>query len=82
MTAAVDLAQEIREALVGGFSIPQVLILLQKAEKLLLAQAVKVAEYEDDHIFLSCLRAGGVDNWEWYGEACEDYRNIVGEDDD
>lgn len=24
-------------------------------------------------LFLECLNAGGVDNWEWYGEACQEY---------
>lgn len=26
-------------------------------------------ELIDDALFLDCLRAGGVDNWEWYDEA-------------
>lgn len=33
-------------------------------------------EYEQlrkDSYFLNCLRAAGVDNWEWYGDAVEEY---------
>jgi hypothetical protein len=29
----------------------------------------QAAEYEEDSIFLNCLRAGGVDNWEGYSHA-------------
>ena len=29
----------------------------------------------DDSLFLNCLRNNGVDNWDWYGEACEEYQN-------
>jgi hypothetical protein len=27
-------------------------------------------ELVEDQRFLECLRAGGVDNWEWWDEAC------------
>ena len=40
-------------------------------------------EYEemyDDSLFLNCLRNNGVDNWEWYSEAVEEYQNINGEE--
>ena len=36
-------------------------------------------EYEelmDDSLILNCLRNGGVDNWEWYGTAMEEYHSI------
>lgn len=38
-------------------------------------------EYEellDDSLFLNCLRNNGVDNWDWYGEAVEEYQQIKG----
>lgn len=28
---------------------------------------------EDDSYKLNCLECNGVDNWEWYSEALEDY---------
>ena len=31
----------------------------------------KYASLEEDSIFLRELEAAGVDNWIWYGEACE-----------
>ena len=34
------------------------------------------AEYDqllEDSRFLECLRRNGVDNWDWYGEACEEF---------
>lgn len=40
-------------------------------------------EYEelcDDSLFLNCLRNNGVDNWEWYSEAVEEYQQIKGEE--
>ena len=40
-------------------------------------------EYEemyDDGLFLNCLRNNGVDNWEWYSEAVEEYQQIRGEE--
>ena len=40
-------------------------------------------EYEellDDSLFLSCLRNGGVDNWDWYDEAVADYHKIRSEE--
>lgn len=40
-------------------------------------------EYEemyDDGLFLNCLRNNGVDNWEWYSEAVEEYQQIKGEE--
>lgn len=30
-------------------------------------------ELKDDSLFLTCLLDGGVDNWDWYGEAIVDY---------
>lgn len=39
-------------------------------------------EYEemyDDGLFLNCLRNNGVDNWEWYDEAVEEYQQIKGD---
>lgn len=40
------------------------------------------AEYDEllsDSRFLGCLQAGGVDNWDWYGEAQRDYIDTYGE---
>ena len=40
-------------------------------------------EYEemcDDSLFLNCLRNNGVDNWEWYSEAVEEYQQSKGEE--
>ena len=40
-------------------------------------------EYEellDDSLFLNCLRNNGVDNWDWYSEAVEEYQQIKGEE--
>lgn len=40
-------------------------------------------EYEqllDDSLFLNCLRNNGVDNWDWYDEAVEEYQQIKGEE--
>lgn len=39
--------------------------------------SITLAEYKelvDDSLFLGCLRAAGVDNWEGYEQACEVYR--------
>ncbi len=30
-------------------------------------------ELEDDSLFLNALQSAGVDNWEWYDEAQEQY---------
>ena len=41
-------------------------------------------EYEElkkDSMRLSCLFNAGVDNWEWYGDAMQEYRKEIGEDD-
>lgn len=35
--------------------------------------AKEYAELKDAAFKLSCLEAGGVDNWEWYNESLEDY---------
>lgn len=38
--------------------------------------SVKESEYLDlleDARFLRCLRNGGVDNWDWYDDACEEF---------
>lgn len=40
-------------------------------------------EYEellDDSLFLNCLRNNGVDNWDWYSEAVEQYQQLKGEE--
>jgi hypothetical protein len=37
-------------------------------------------EMYDDCLFLNCLRNNGVDNWEWYSEAVEEYQQIKGEE--
>ena len=40
-------------------------------------------EYEellDDSLFLNCLQNNGVDNWDWYSEAVEEYQKIKGEE--
>lgn len=31
-------------------------------------------ELKDELLFLECLRNGGVDNWDWYGEALSEYQ--------
>lgn len=44
---------------------------------------VKTDDYEellDDSLFLNCLRNSGVDNWDWYDEAVEEYQQIKGEE--
>lgn len=44
---------------------------------------VKTDDYEellDDSLFLNCLRNNGVDNWDWYDEAVEEYQQIKGEE--
>lgn len=28
-------------------------------------------------LFLNCLERAGVDNWDWYGEAQSEYRDII-----
>jgi hypothetical protein len=38
---------------------------------------LRKTEYDDiirSRMKLACLEGGGVDNWEWYGEAMQDYR--------
>jgi predicted house-cleaning noncanonical NTP pyrophosphatase (MazG superfamily) len=37
-------------------------------------------ELYDDYLFLNCLRNNGVDNWEWYSEAVDEYQQIKGEE--
>lgn len=46
-------------------------------------KVVDSEEYEellDDSLFLSCLQNNGVDNWDWYSEAVEEYQQIKGEE--
>lgn len=46
-------------------------------------KVVESDEYEellDDSLFLNCLQNNGVDNWEWYSEAVEEYQQIKGEE--
>ena len=46
-------------------------------------KVVESNEYEellDDSLFLNCLQNNGVDNWEWYSEAVEEYQQIKGEE--
>lgn len=46
-------------------------------------KVINSEEYEemyDDSLFLNCLRNNGVDNWEWYSEAVEEYQQIKGEE--
>jgi len=38
----------------------------------------KLESYEDDMVFLTCLRNAGVDNWEGYDFAIEEYNSIMG----
>jgi len=40
----------------------------------------RMQELLDAELFLSCLEAGGVDSWEWYDEAVEEFNRIKGED--
>ena len=38
------------------------------------------AEYDrprKSELFLDCLSAAGVDNWEWYDEAVQEYNNLL-----
>lgn len=35
----------------------------------------------DDSLFLNCLQNAGVDNWDWYDEAVEEYQKTNGETD-
>jgi len=37
-------------------------------------------ELKDEVLFLECLRGAGVDNWDWYGEAIEEYLRLKGTD--
>lgn len=40
-------------------------------------------EYEEllnDSLFLNCLQNNGVDNWDWYDEAVEQYQHLKGEE--
>ena len=34
----------------------------------------------DDALLLQCLQNAGVDNWDWYGEAYEEYERLNKED--
>lgn len=34
------------------------------------------------YAFLQCLEAGGVDNWEWWDEACSMYHDTYDEEKD
>jgi len=46
-------------------------------------KVVESDEYEellDDSLFLTCLQNNGVDNWDWYSEAVEEYQKIKGEE--
>ena len=46
-------------------------------------KVVESDEYEellDDSLFLNCLQNNGVDNWDWYSEAVEEYQQIKGEE--
>ena len=46
-------------------------------------KVVESDEFEelcDDFLFLNCLRNNGVDNWDWYSEAVEEYQQIKGEE--
>lgn len=46
-------------------------------------KVVESNEYEellDDSLFLNCLQNNGVDNWDWYDEAVEEYQQIKGEE--
>lgn len=37
-------------------------------------------ELTDDSLLLSCLRNNGVDNWDWWGKAINEYNELKGED--
>lgn len=39
-------------------------------------------ELKNAALMLSYLEAGGVDNWEWYGESLQGYWEEIGEDED
>ncbi len=41
--------------------------------------SISKKEYEtlkDNSLLLECLERGGVDNWEWYGEAMKEYAKL------
>jgi len=44
--------------------------------------AEKLAKLIRDSYTLNALQAGGVDNWEWYGDSISDYEKEYGEIDD
>lgn len=37
-------------------------------------------ELQDNSLFLNCLKNTGVDNWDWYDEAVQEYQQIKGEE--
>ena len=46
---------------------------------------IPMSEYQmlkKDQVLLRCLHEGGVDNWDWYGEAYREYLDVIGENDD
>lgn len=40
----------------------------------------KIERYIKSDTLLNCLECWGVDNWEGYGEAHSEYREIIGEE--
>ena len=53
-----------------------------KNENKLYKEDTKISDYvylKQRDMLLSALEVGGVDNWEWYGEAYQDYENKLGE---
>lgn len=36
-------------------------------------------QLKDDSLFLNCLRNAGVNNWEGWDSACEEYEQVIAE---
>lgn len=36
----------------------------------------------EDHLFLNCLKNAGVDNWDWYDDAIQEFNKIYNEGED
>jgi hypothetical protein len=39
-------------------------------------EKTRLEQLEDAEFKLNCLERGGVDNWEWYGESLNEYREM------
>ena len=66
-TFSSDAIEEIKKLLVKNF------IIIPKSE---------YEQLQRDQHFLECLRGAGVDNWDWYDEASEQFRKENGEEEE